>query len=173
MKQNAQAFTLIELLVVLCLCALISSLALVQLSFLDATLVRVELDKLVNACQYMQQLAIATNKEQHLVFDVHKHEYHFHTYHEKLSSRVRFGVLSGVKGSPASPSHTITQAVTFPGQRMSFYPTGVISSGAVYLVDVKKQCLYAMSNAVSHVSYVRMYRYDGTWKLYGDDKKQL
>ena len=171
MKHRYKAFTLIELLVVLCLVALISSLALVHVSVFNSTLVRVELDKLVNACQYMQQLAIATNKEQHLILDIHKHEYHFHTYREKLSPYVRFGVLPGVKGSPGNPVASTAQAITFPSHRICFYPTGIISSGTVYFVDATKQCLYALSNAVSQVSYLRMYRYDGTWKLYGDDKK--
>ena len=59
----------------------------------------------------------------------------------------------------------IEKAITFPGYAIHFYPTGIISSGTVYLVDKKKKCMYALSNAVSQVSYLRLYRYDGRWKL--------
>jgi hypothetical protein len=48
---------------------------------------------------------------------------------------------------------------------MHFYPTGIISSGTVYLVDKNKRYMYALSNAVSQFSYLRLYKYDGGWKL--------
>ena len=68
-------------------------------------------------------------------------------------------------GSPGSPTHRIEKAITFPGSKIHFYPTGIISSGTAYLVDKNKQYMYALSNAVSQVSYLRFYRYDGGWKL--------
>jgi len=169
--RNFKAFTLIELIVVICLCTLLAGIAVLNVSFLDATIVRMELNKLMTACLYMQQLAIATNEEKYLVFDEHTNEYRFDVYHEKLSKRVRFGVMNGIKGPPGNPIGSIEKAITFPLNRICFYPTGIISSGTVYLIDIKKQTFYALSNAVSQVSYLRMYRYDGTWKLYGDDKK--
>lgn len=167
-RKNCAAFTLIELMVVICLCALLAGLAMVHLSFLDRTIVRTEIDKLATVCMYLQQLAIATNSEHYLIFDAQKNEYHFDTYHEKLSQHICFGCLSGVMGPPGNPTHSVEKAITFSGQKICFYPTGVISSGTVYLIDKKGQFQYALSNAVSQVSYLRMYRYDGTWKLYGD-----
>ena len=98
-----KAFTLVELMVVLCLCSLIAGLAIINFSFLDSTIVRMELNKLMTACLYVQQLATATNEEKYLIFDENKNEYHFDTYHEKLSKRVRFGTVPGVKGPPGSP----------------------------------------------------------------------
>jgi prepilin-type N-terminal cleavage/methylation domain-containing protein len=169
---NYKAFTLIELMVVICLIALLAGMGVMQFSFLDATITHAELDKLMTACLYMQQLAIATNEEKQLLFDINKHEYRFEKFYEKLSPRVRFGFLSGVKGPPGSPTHIIEKAITFPSARICFYPTGIISSGTVYLVDAKKHCLYALSNAVSHVSFLRLYIYkNGTWQLCGDNKK--
>jgi len=170
--QGYKAFTLIELLVVICLCALIANIALVHLSFLDEIIAHTEIDKLMTACLYMQQLAIATNEEQYLIFDEYKHTYRFGAYHEKLPKQVCFGVLSGVKGPPGSPVSLIEKAITFPAKRICFYPTGIVSSGTVYCVSKKRHILYALSNAVSQVSYLRWYRYEkGTWKLYGNDKK--
>jgi len=170
---SKKAFTLIELMIVICLFALLARFAMIQFSFLDATIAHIELDKLIAACLYMQQLAIATNEEKYLIFDEKKQEYYFDTYHEKLSQRVRFDFLSETKGPPGSPVNNIEKAITFLSHRICFYPTGIISSGTVYLVDVKKQSLYALSNAVSHVSFLRMYTYNGSWKLYGDNKKDV
>lgn len=163
---NKKAFTLIELMVVVCLCALLAGLAMVHLSFLDRTIARTEIDKLVNVCVYLQQLAIATNSEKYLIFDIQKNEYSFDKYHEKLSQRISFGCLPGVLGPPGNPTHSVEKVITFPGHKIYFYPTGIISSGTVYLIDKKGQFQYALSNAVSQVSHLRMYRYDGTWKLY-------
>lgn len=167
-----KAYTLIELVIVICCFALIAGLGLSQLSFLDETAARMEIDKIASACRYMQQLAIASNEEKYLVFDQNNNQYFADGRCEKLSSRLCFGVLPGIKGPPGSASHTIQKIITFPKQRICFYPTGVISSGTVYLIDKKKQYQYALSNAVSQVSYLRVYRYDGTWKLHGDIKQQ-
>ena len=160
-----KGFTLIEAMVVICLCAIIGTLGIMQLSFLDSTIARSEVDKLVAVCSYLQQKAIATNAEIILTFDTQKNEYRCDTVHEALSQRISFGFLSNALGPPGSPSVKIKKAVTFPGYAIHFYPTGIISSGTVYLVDKKKQCMYALSNAVSQVSYLRLYRYDGKWKL--------
>ena len=108
---------------------------------------------------------MTTNTECVLQFDVQKNEYRCDKIHEKLSQRISFGSLPNVLGPPGSPSHKIEKAVTFPSFAIHFYPTGIISSGTVYLVDKKKQYMYALSNAVSQFSYLRLYRYDGKWKL--------
>lgn len=165
-KKKRAAFTLIELMVVICLCALLAGFAMVHLSFLDRTIARAEIDKLATVCVYLQQLAIATNTEKHLIFDIQKNEYHFDAYHEKLPQHLKFGCLPGVFGPPGNPVHSVEKVITFPGHKICFYPTGIISSGTVYLTDKKGHYQYALSNAVSQVSYLRMYRYDGTWKLY-------
>jgi prepilin-type N-terminal cleavage/methylation domain-containing protein len=162
---NEHGFTFIEMMVVVGLFALIATLGIVQLSFLDETIARTEIDKLATTCSFMQQRAIATNSEQVLTCDIQKNEYRCDNVHEKLSQRISFGFLPGVRGSPGSPTRSIEKAITFPDSAIHFYPTGIISSGTVYLTDKKKQCMYAFTNAVSQVSYPRLYRYDGTWKI--------
>jgi prepilin-type N-terminal cleavage/methylation domain-containing protein len=165
MKYNKSGFTLIELMVVVALFALIATLGMIQFSFLDNTIVHAEVDKLAATCSYLQQKAIACNNDQILVCDTEKNKYRGDNIHEKLSSRVCFGFLPNVLGSPGSPSHRINKAVTFTDSSIHFYPTGVISSGTVYLTDKNKKNMYALSNGVSQVSYLRLYRYDGKWKL--------
>jgi len=162
---NKPAFTLIELMVIISLLALIFGLTITRMSFFDHFLMRIEVEKLMSACLFMQQLAIATNEEKYLTFDMQKNEYQFAKHHEKVSSRIYFGFIKDIKGPPGSPHNVITKAITFPEQRICFYPTGIISSGTVYLTDENRRLLYALSNAVSQVSYLRMYCYDGGWKV--------
>jgi prepilin-type N-terminal cleavage/methylation domain-containing protein len=163
--KNKYGFTLIEVMIVICLFALVATLGMIQFSFLDSTIARIEVDKLATACSFLQQQAITTNSEQVLACDIKKNEYRCDNVHEKLSQRISFGFLPGAMGSPGSPTHRIEKAITFPGSAIHFYPTGIISSGSVYLVDKKKQYMYALSNAVSQVSYLRLYRYDRGWKI--------
>jgi len=160
-----KGFTLIEAMVVICLFGLISTLAIMQLSFLDETIVRSQIDKLAAVCSYLRQKAIATNSEQKLIFDLEKNEYRCDDVRETLPQRYSFGFMEKALGPPGSPSQKIEKAITFPGNIIHFYPTGIISSGTVYVVDKKKQYMYALSNAVSQFSYLRMYRYEGKWKL--------
>lgn len=158
-------FTLIELLVVLSLFALLATLGIKQLSFLDETIVHAQIDKFAAMCSYLHQKAMATDTEQLLICDEQKNEYRSGDIKGTLPLTVCFGFLPNVLGSPGSPSHKIKKAITFPDFTIHFYPTGIISSGTVYFTDIHKKCMYALSNAVSQVSYLRLYRYDGKWKL--------
>lgn len=160
-----KGFTLIEAIVVICLCTIIATLAMMQLSFLDSTIVYAEMNKIVAVCSYMRQKAIATNSEYRLIFDEQKNEYRAEGIHEILPARISFGFLSDALGPPGGPSRKIEKSITFADACIHFYPSGIISSGTVYFVDRKKQYMYALSNAVSQFSYLRLYRYDGTWKI--------
>ena len=166
MTHNKQGFTLFEVMVVICLFGLIAMLGMMQLSFLDDVMVHAEIDRLAATCMYLRQKAIATNADQSLVCDIQNNEYRLDKVREKLSKRIAFGFLPNAIGSPGSPSRTITKAVTFPASTIHFYSTGIISSGAVYVTDNNKKIMYALTNAVSQFSYLRLYRYrDQRWKL--------
>ena len=160
-----KGFTLIETMVVVCLFVVIATIGIMQLSFLDSIIMHAEVNKLAATCSYLRQKAMTTNAEYVLVFDTEKNEYRCDEIREVLPQRISFGFISQVLGPPGSPTHTIHKPVTFPGNGIHFYPTGIISSGTVYLADKNKQHMYALSNAVSQFSYLRFYRYDGKWKL--------
>jgi prepilin-type N-terminal cleavage/methylation domain-containing protein len=165
MIDNKSGFTLIELVIVVALVALLATLGMMQLSFLDETITHAQVDKLAAVCSYVQHKAIASNSEHIILCDEQKNEYRGSNVVETLSPRVCFGFIPNVLGSPGSPSRAIKKAITFPDNSIHFYPTGIISSGTIYVTDKNKKYMYALSNAVSQVSYLRRYRYDKTWKL--------
>lgn len=162
---KAQGFSLIESMVVLCLIVFLVCLGGYQFSWFDSVIVRTEINKLHTFCRYVQQRAIATNKELILTIDRKTNSYQCEGLREVFPRQIAFGVMKNTKGPPGSPVSLIDNPVTFAHDEIHFYPTGVISSGTVYIVDQARRYMYALSNAVSSISYLRLYHYDGTWKI--------
>ena len=164
-RSKTNGFTLIELMITVSLCALVLTLTLVNVYFLNRGIVRSEVDKLYSACMYLQQRALTSNTQQELVFNQEQNSYSYAGRAEKVRAPVTFGVIPHVKGPPSSPSKIVKFPITFKKGKILFYPDGIISSGTVYLSDSKKQFLYALSSGVGSVSHLRMYRYSGKWEL--------
>lgn len=162
---NRGGFSIIELMVTISLCALMVTLTLVNVSFLDRGTVRSEIDKLYSVCMYVQQCALTSSKELEIVFDTTENSYTFSGRTETLYPSVRFGFVSGTKGPPSSPQKKIKSGITFKKNKIIFYPDGVISSGTVYMTDTGEKTLYALSNGISQLSHLRKYSYTGNWKL--------
>lgn len=158
-------FTLIELMIVVSIIALLVVLSISHFSFLDETIVHQEIEKLYASCKYAQQIALITGEEQIMQFDIAAKTYLFNGHKESLSRMVAFGYKDGTKGPPSSPAHAISHPITFKSSQIVFSPSGIIASGTIYLTDVKKQRMYALSAPVSQVSYLRKYRYDKKWVL--------
>lgn len=158
-------FSLIECMIVIALIAIIVMLTGMSNSLLHQICVRGQLEKLYTFCHYARRYAIATNKPQTITFDTAHNSYSFLTYHEQLPGGVRFGFLHGTAGPPADPKITLSSPVSFKGNHITIHPDGIMQSGTIYLIDDNKTCMYALSNAVSQISYLRKYRYDGAWHL--------
>lgn len=163
MRDCGFGFSLMELLVVIALMAILITVLGANVSFIDRLMVKTEVEKLFLVCRALQQEAISCNEQKTLVFDEINQTYCYGSTVEKLNRGVCFGVLPAVKGPPASPTHELTKAVTFIGNRIVFSPDGIIQPGSVYLISKDKQSLYALSSPVSQVSFVRMYYYDRSW----------
>lgn len=160
-----RGFSLLECGIVLALLVLVLTLHVVQIPFLNRYIVRSEIEKMYAVCKYLQQYAMINRQQQELIFDITKNEYYFHEKKERLPKQVVFGFLSGAKGPPSSALSSIVKPITFDHQRIIFYPDGIVQAGTVYLVDCDKQFMYALSNGVAQISYLRKYKYDGTWLL--------
>lgn len=162
---DRSAFSLIELLIVVALISILVLLTGAHSSFLSRMLVRAELEHLYSASYYLQRKALMMNTPQTLFFDVKNNSYRMGEKTYRLPSQVLFGTAYGVKGPPSSPHSDIQNPVTFKESSITFYPGGVIQSGAIYLTDSNRSCTYALSCAVSLVSYLRKYQYTDGWHL--------
>ena len=158
-------FLLLELVVVIGVISLLAMIAIPRLDFFRRAVIKTELNKLYSVCMYLQRSAVVDNKKYELVFDENIHSY----CHEKsryfLPKQVRFGVLSGVLGPPSNPHNVMNRAITFKNKTIEFYPSGVIKSGTVSLIDSKGKFMYTLSNAVSQVSLLRKYMFEDRWVL--------
>lgn len=163
MRRWLFGFSLIELLIVIALLAIMVTVLIANISFIDRLMVKTEVEKLFLICRSLQQEAISCNEQRILSFDEAHQSYRYGNTVEKLNRSVNFGIIPTVKGPPASPTHVLTKAITFGGGKIIFSPDGIIQSGSVYLVSNDKQSLYALCSPVSQVSFLRMYCYDQSW----------
>ena len=160
-------FSLIELMISLAIVTIIIALTCASSSFLHDMLVHNELDKLYAIAHYLQKKAQLTNSEQTLQFDRLGKKYSFNGHTELLPAGIEFGVLPGIKGPPSAPVSLIHSPITFSGEKIIFYPQGIMQSGTLYLMNAQRGCMYALSCGVAHVSFLRKYRYDKRWVLMG------
>jgi prepilin-type N-terminal cleavage/methylation domain-containing protein len=171
-RNNNPAFSLIELTVVLALVAILATLVVTSSNIYSRFLVRAELDKLYSVCSYVNQLAQVTGSPQTISFNTQQANYSYENVQEQLAPQVIFGAVAGAKGPPSSPRNSITRAVTFPNNQIVFHPTGIMQAGTVYISSrhsgsQELRNTHALSCAVSQVSFLRRYVYDGTWRLVG------
>jgi len=159
------AFTLVELMVSLALFSILIVLAITNTSFMQQSLVHSEIDKLYTIAHYLQRRAQLTHKDQVLQFDRYGRSYSFNGRKELLAKGIEFGTLATIKGPPSTPTHEITNPITFNGERITFKPQGIMQPGTVYFVHKELNCAYALSCAVAQVSFLRKYRYDKRWLL--------
>jgi prepilin-type N-terminal cleavage/methylation domain-containing protein len=161
----SDGFSLIELMVVLMIIACISMLVASSKLFLTDSTMRLELNKLCAVCHYAQRYAMASNQSQTITFNIPTNTYRFREREETLHPGIQFGFINGAKGPPANPTLSLSKPVTFTDGSITFHPDGIMQSGTVYLVNAQKTTMYALSNAVSQVSYLRKYVYDGSWRV--------
>lgn len=151
--------------IVLAIIAIIAMLAGTSKILVHDIAMRLELNKLHAVCQYAQRYAMASNQAQVITFNIPANTYYFQGREEKLSSGMQFGFIPGVKGPPAHPVSVLSKPITFSEGSITFYPDGIMQSGTIYLVNARNTVMYALSNAVSQVSHMRLYTYDGSWRL--------
>jgi Tfp pilus assembly protein FimT len=168
------AFSLIETVLIVSIIVILLFISLPKLSFVNRFVLQNETEKLFSVFSFLQQRAIASNREQLLFFDINHNAYSYAGKSDKkivyaLPDVIKFGFLQDVQGPPSKPSKKINTAITFKKDKsdtrvVQFFSDGTISSGTIYLVDNNQTYLYAVTIAVSQVSFMRLYRYDsGRW----------
>ena len=164
-KQSA--FSLVELTVTIALFCLLIGLVVANVRFLNRYLLRAQVDKLCNTFLYLQRSAITSGEDKILYFDIKDNSYSFeHNFEQKyfkLPKKIQFGVFAHAKGPPSSPSREIKSPITFKGNKVVFHKDGIIDSGTIYITDMRKKYMYAISCSVAQVSYIRKYMYKSKW----------
>lgn len=163
---SKHGFSLIECSTVLALIALLATITMSSLGFIQRFFVRAEVEKLHAMCRYVQKCAIIDHIKYVLTLNKMDHSYTSLMGTEQFPRGVQFGLLPGLKGPPSSAAVTLHTPITFTDEHIEFYPNGTIQSGTVYIVDTLRQNAYALSNGVAHISHLRKYYYyNKTWHL--------
>lgn len=161
MRINA-GFMLLELCIVVALFILISAYTISSFNGTQAIVTRVQTLLLQSTIRHAQWHAISSGKQQQVVFDVDSNTYQYNNQIYQLPKPVVFGAPTLAKGPPAHPTHAITHPVTFVNNQAICFASGAVSSGTVYLTNGATS--FALSNAVSFFSYLRVYRYNNGWQ---------
>ncbi len=172
MLKKTESFSLFELLAVVAVIIILLTVTVSNSSFFNKFVLKNEVDKVFTLFSYLQQKAIASNKQQEIVFDLQNNSYlmNFESKENKLANVVKFDFLPNSYGPPSDPTKLIQSAVSFKkdGQnkfKAIFYPDGKIESGSIYLIDKDYKYMMALTVPVSNVSYIRKYEYkDGRWR---------
>lgn len=166
LHKNKPGTNLIELLIVFAILALLTAIIVPSISFLKQQAIANELDRLQTICIFLQKQAIYTGKKKILTFNANEGTYFYNQQRIELADNVMFGVMDGVMGPPANPEGPITSPISFPNQKIIFYPNGTISAGTAYLTNRQKTAVYALTIAVSQVAFIRKYRYQNQQWVY-------
>lgn len=173
---RSASFSIIEMTVCISIIMLLASLILPRFTRRHDADLFADLDHLFSVIVYVQARAMATNTEQELFFDSENHSYYFikndKPHERKLHSKTRFGYLPHSMGPPSSPTELIITPITFRHKEGSnkisarFFPDGKISSGTLYLTDVKQTTMVALTTPISEIPYIRTYKFlDNQWIL--------
>lgn len=157
-------FLLVELMIALAVVGTVVAFTITNLKFLDRIMVRCELDKLHAAALYGQRCAQMKNQEVSLAFDTTQGGYSLRGHRELLARGVAFGFLPGVPGPSGTTRGPIRSPITYAKEQITFFPTGIMQAGTVYLVDNNATMMYALSSPISQFSFMRKYRYDTAWQ---------
>ena len=159
-------YIMIEMMVAIAIVILLAGITSAHVGSYRYTCMQQQITLFALAWRQLQQSAMARNQQQEMLFDQVGHRYKINGVWHELPSTIRFGYLLESKGPPSNPTHEIHSAITFPSKKVSCFSDGTIQAGTVYLVDDQKQSMYALTSGVSAVSFLRKYRYDGTWHEY-------
>lgn len=164
MAKNNNGFFLLELVIVLALIAMIVSMTFMNSQLLTEQNLKGHLQNIYAAIMYTHRAALATGMPQTITFDIQHNRYYVGDTPYELSRDIAFDFLPGTKGPPATPVHAITKAITFVDLKLTAHPDGTVQAGTIYLTDKNKKYMYALTVPAGHVSFIRCYEFNTTWK---------
>jgi prepilin-type N-terminal cleavage/methylation domain-containing protein len=156
-------FVFIEILITLAIFTILVVCIKSGVYSMHRVLVKAELEHIFTIALYLQRKAMTTGVEQSIVFDTSTQSFAFEDTQCRLPKGVCFGIVPDVKGPPSWQIKT-PKSITFSCNKITFYPSGAIQPGSVYVCDTKKEHMYALTIPVSYISLIRLYRYDDGWQ---------
>lgn len=166
LTKRSASFSLLELLVVIAILIAILLIAFPSFNFLEEAILKQELDILYSTFCFTQKKALASNKEQTIIFDTTNNSYSYKSLSNtdnsyKLPKEVSFGFLQGSMGPPSNPKNLIKSAITFEKKghkfEAKFFANQAISPGSIYLINLKKSKMVALTVPISQISLIRKY----------------
>lgn len=127
----------------------------------------IELNRLYAALVYVRRKAILEGRVQRVLCSQKSASYVIDGEEKKLSG-ASFGILEKVQGPPGKPRRTLITPITFQENTLKAYPDGTLSAGALYMTNVDRSCLYALTTDASAITGLRRYRYENLssrWEL--------
>lgn len=164
--ENHSGYIMFELLVAIALVGLMVGITCTHVGAYQYNGIKQQVALFALQWHQLRQAAMTRNKQQEMFLDESGHRYQLDGIWYELPPTIRFGFLPDAKGPPSHPNTLIHSAITFVQKKVTCFPDGTIQAGTVYLVDDKKSCMYALTSGVAAVSFLRKYRYDGTWHGY-------
>lgn len=133
-------------------------------NYFNKIMLLVELDKLYSFIVLNSKIATLTQQDLVITFDTTYGSYNINNIDKvTLCNKVKFGFIEKVLGPPAEPTKKLTEAVTFPKKRIILYKNGTISSGAIYLIDINRKHLCALTSSIAQICSLRKYYYKNSW----------
>lgn len=112
--------------IVLALVALVTTISLVSIKTSSTYTVALDMQRVYAYITYVQHRAQADGQSYTIVIDESAGTLTCPFATEKLSDTVVFGLLDGVKGPPAQPTHVLTKAITFRGSKIVCDAQGMV-----------------------------------------------
>lgn len=164
MKINTSGVLLIQVMIMVFTLSLLVGITASYFNYFDKIILLVELDKLYNFIILNSKIAALTQQDLIITFDIISGSYNIHNINKSiLCNKVKFSFLEDVLGPPAEPTKKLTEAITFPKKRIILYKNGTISSGAIYLIDINKKHLCALTSSIAQIGSLRKYYYKNSW----------
>lgn len=151
--------SLIELTTTITVIVIIYAIAIPALSYVNKTMLNLELENIYTLFTYLKQKSITSNQAHKLVFNVKQNSYTYQINNKKVLRKLPYNlkieILEKSFGPPSKKTGPLNKPVTFVNNTVIFYSDGKISPGSLYLKSGNN--MVAITCPISQIAYIRKY----------------
>lgn len=163
-KNPKAGYSLLELILCIGMMGIFFHYSVTLIRPLYKTLVDLEAWHFKALCFHMQSLAIIKNLPYTLAINPATSAYLSPVYSALLTPQVKLGAHEPLYGPPSNPYQLITTATTFAHNTITFYPSGAIQPGTLYLHSAFAHYQMAVSIDIGTPAHVQIYAYQHGWQ---------